>query len=434
LDFKALTKFQSVALIAIIVAAAVVGSAAYLLLSVPTQSGEPIRIGISGDLDMPGGKAAYQGALLAVEQINSQGGILGRKLTVVAEDNDGESGADISVSTNALTRLITVDKADYVVASQSTSGLVQQDICAEHKKIFFSAFSGNVEYTQRVADNYDKYKYFFRIFPSNTTTSAADLVSSVLAVRNYTGFNKVAYLVQDWPSLNQIASGLNQSLFKNGFKVVYGDKVQMTTTDFTSSLAAIENSGAEILVPIFANQASVSLVKEWNDRQSPFVIWGMVGNAEDIKFWNLTQGKCDYISFVGSPIVAGYPFTNMTLATREAYISRWGDVPSGVGSAAYDTVRFILPEAIKRAGTTETEAVVKALEVTDVETSLARHFMFTSSHDVMYQSGGDPSSFFFQWQNGKQVPAYPEKIMEEAGATFKFPPWPGPWGTRAEAP
>ena len=33
----------------------------------------------------------------------------------------------------------------------------------------------------------------------------------------------------------------------------------------------------------------------------------------------------------------------------------------------------------------------------------------------------------FQWQNGVQVPVYPTELMEEAGATYLFPPWPGPW-------
>ncbi len=68
---------------------------------------------------------------------------------------------------------------------------------------------------------------------------------------------------------------------------------------------------------------------------------------------------------LGLPIIAGYPFTNKTLATREAYIQRWGDIPDGYATAAYDAVRFILPDAIRRAGTTETQAVIKALEKTD---------------------------------------------------------------------
>jgi hypothetical protein len=38
-----------------------------------------------------------------------------------------------------------------------------------------------------------------------------------------------------------------------------------------------------------------------------------------------------------------------------------------------------------------------------------------------------PSVMGFQWQDGVQVPVDPEKIMEEAGATYTFPDWPGPW-------
>jgi len=33
----------------------------------------------------------------------------------------------------------------------------------------------------------------------------------------------------------------------------------------------------------------------------------------------------------------------------------------------------------------------------------------------------------FQWQNGTQVPVYPRAIIEEAEATYKYPPWEGVW-------
>jgi hypothetical protein len=33
----------------------------------------------------------------------------------------------------------------------------------------------------------------------------------------------------------------------------------------------------------------------------------------------------------------------------------------------------------------------------------------------------------FQWQNGMLVPVYPMELMEEAGATYIYPDWPGPW-------
>jgi hypothetical protein len=148
----------------------------------------------------------------------------------------------------------------------------------------------------------------------------------------------------------------------------------------------------------------------------------------------LTEGKCDTISSAGSSAVVGYPLTNKTMPTREAYIQRWGETPTETAVDAYDTLRFILADAIKRAGTTETEAVIRTLETTNTEISSARHFMFTSSHDVMVPSN-DPTweymvMCFFQWQNGTQVPVKPEAIMKEAGATYKYPPWHGPWDTK----
>ena len=379
---------------------------------------------------------------MAAEQVNAEGGVLGRNLTVVAEDDGSETPPlDIAVASNALTKLITVDKADYIVTSNPSNILVFQDIAAEHKKILFSVWASGTELNQRVSDNYDKYKYFFRTFAPNSTVASRLLVSSLITLKNYTGFTKVALLVQDAPQFRASASLLNSTLPQYGFDIVYSGAVLFSATDFTSQFAAIEASGAEILVPIIITQAGIFFVKEWDERQSPFVVWGINAMVQTSSSWNLTEGKCEYVSSNGLPVVAGYPWTNKSLPARAAFIQRWGEPPSDIAAAAYDTVRFILPDAIKRAGTTETEAVIKTLETTNVETSEARHFVFTSSHDATWNFA-DPNNpaaplneengmyMTFQWQNGAQVPVYPKKIMDEAGAAYKYPPWHGPWDNK----
>jgi branched-chain amino acid transport system substrate-binding protein len=434
LDSKGLTKLQSAALIAIIVVAAVAGSLAYILFSGPTQSTENIKIGVVGDLNMATGRSALRGATLAAEQINAEGGILGKNITIVAEDDSSATPPnDIAVALNALTKLITVDKADYIIDSAPGIAIItpSQDIAAEHKKILFSTIISNDNFTQRVLDNYDKYKYCFRVSPPNATTVSAGMLGSIITVGKYTGFTKVALLFEDSTGARQTLSGLNKTLPNHGFQIVYSNFF-LPTTDFTAYFAAVEASGAEILVPYINGPNAVPFIKEWYDRQSPFVVWGVLGGVKDI--WNLTDGKVDTASFASSAAVSGYALTNKTVPTREAYIQRWGEVPGIPEVGAYDLVRFILPDAIKRAGTTETEAVIKALESTNVETSSARHFVFTSSHDIMVGSDApnNPSEDYFlvmmfQWQNGTQVPMRPEQIMKEAGATYKFPLWKGPW-------
>jgi len=436
LDSSALAKTQTLALLVVIVVAAVVGGLAYVLLSEPVQSTGDIVIGVCGDLDME--KATWQGAVLAVEQLNAEGGILGRNLTVVAEDDDGVTPPyDIVVATNALTKLITVDKADFIVTSHALPSILTfQDICAEHKKILISTYASADNYTQRVLDNYDRYKYFFRTI-INETTQASYALEGILTLGNYTGFKKVGFIGADLPSIRATATALSQVLPDHGFEVVYNGIYPLGTTDFTSYFAAMEEAGAEIVHTIIGGSAGVPFVKEYYDRQSRFVTAGIISMAGDSIFWNLTEGKCEYVTFHGSVVSARYPFTSKTVPMSDAYVQRWGEPPIGRAVTAYDSVRFILADAIKKAGTTETGAVIKALESTDVETSTQRHFTFTSSHDVMASSAGSESQgeinethFLFQWQDGVQVPVYPKEIMDEAGATYKYPPWQGPWSQR----
>ena len=155
MDSRALIKIQSTALIAVIVVAIVGGTVAYVLWGGSAQPTQDIIIGVCSDSDTPAGRDIFQGALLAAEQTNAEGGILGRNVTIVSEDDDSLSGGDTFVATNALTRLLTVDKADYVIVGPGST-MVQQDVCSEHKTIHFSVWTPSVEHTQRVLDNYDK--------------------------------------------------------------------------------------------------------------------------------------------------------------------------------------------------------------------------------------------------------------------------------------
>jgi branched-chain amino acid transport system substrate-binding protein len=438
LDPRALTKIQSAALIAVIAVAAVAGSLAYMLWSGPAQSTETIKIGICADLDNAIGSGVWRAAILAAEQVNAEGGVLGRNFTIVAEDDDDEGPPDIAVISNAMTRLITVDKADFVITTigEPQTFSVHQEICAQQNKIMFGIRTGLDEFTQLVIDNYDKYKNFFKLFAPNSTATAATLLEDVVTVRNYSGFNKVAILAQDLAMGRTTMELLNSSLIARGFDIVYSNKVAPAVTDFTSYFAAIEASGAQILVPLTYTRANIPFVKEWHDRQSPFVVLGVLALSTDMNFWDLTEGKCEYISSYAPPVAFGYPLTSKTVPTRDAYLERWGTtIPAGQAAATYDGIRFILPDALKRAGTTETEAVIKTLETTNVETSLARHFVFTKSHDLMITAAGSNTSLeehfligLFQWQANKtMVPIVPEGLSREAGATYKYPPWPGPW-------
>ncbi len=417
-------------MVSIIVIAAVGGGVAYVILSGQEQHSETIKIGVLADLDAKGGRSIFQGVVLAAEQLNAEGGILGKQVEVMGEDTDISTGVDPAKVNSALIRLLTYHKVDFIIGVAG-SGFMVQDVIAEHKKIFFEIAENQDVYTQRVLDDYDSYKYFFRV-QVNETSIFQGMTDSLLHFREQTGFNKIGYIGEEalWKG---VMEGLDVVLPELDFDLVYKGALPLGMFDFSSYFAAAEAAGVEILLPLIALDGAIPFVKEYHDRQSPMVIYGGVLGAgvTSPEGWEITEGKCEYTSSGALPIVVGYPLTSKTLPDREAYISRWGVTPAM--PAAYDIARYILPDAVRRAGTLEVNAVIAALETTSIETSNAKNFVFTSSHDTMVgENPNDPEADYmlhidFQWIDGKQVPVYPKKIMEEAGVSYTFPDWPGPW-------
>ena len=362
---------------------------------------------------------------MAVEEINAEGGILGKQVELFGEDDDG--GLDPTITSTALNRLITVDNVDFIIGMGS---LTIQEIIAQHKKIFISTL-GVEEGEQQVLNDYEEYKYYFSA-SHNQTSFRVRMINSLINLKEATGFNKIGLigLDSDWDRAHFEA--LDSSLSEIGFEVVYKNFFPPDSIDFSSYFAAAEAAGVETLLGMIGVEY-IPFVKEYFDRQSPMLIFGgVIGGVSMPVTWGYTDGKCEDVCSAGPAIIAGYPLTRKTLATIQAFIDKGFEAP--FTALGYDIVRFILADAIERAGTIETEVVIKALEETSVETSNARNFVFTTSHALMMgKDANDPNEDYpivlgFQWQDGVQVPVDPRKIMEEAGATLTFPDWPGPWG------
>jgi branched-chain amino acid transport system substrate-binding protein len=408
------------------------------LTKTPTpQPKEPIIIGVCADLDQPSGTRIFQGAILAVEQINAAGGLLGCTLTVVAEDDDSATPPyDNAVAVNALNRLISVDKADYIM-SIGTYDLAYQDICSEQKKIHFSLYDPSDNLTQRISDNYDKYKYSFRgEYLANGTTMNIAHVQSLAMLKNITGFTKVGYLMYDSATVRgQTVSYFENELPKLGFQITYRALFSPTTMDFSSYFAQAEAAKTEMLFVIQTTVAkSAAVVNEWCNRQSPMLLCGDIGGAVDWDFWNLTSGNTEYVLTKNTGLTMNYPVTSKTAAVKDAYLARYGVPMLNMAAAGYDVVKFFLADAITRAGTTDTDAVIKALETINIDTVLTNDFKFTSNHDIYVDVAGMINLakttmlyIVIQWQNGVQVPILPDSLRAAAGATIKYPPWKGPW-------
>ncbi len=82
----------------------------------------------------------------------------------------------------------------------------------------------------------------------------------------------------------------------------------------------------------------------------------------------------------------------------------------------------MIKDAIERAGTLDTEALITAIEEADMITPGGRMRFDKTNHQAIY--GFDPKEALvgqaLQWQDGKRVTIWPPKI---ANGQFKLPPW-----------
>jgi len=177
-----------------------------------------------------------------------------------------------------------------------------------------------------------------------------------------------------------------------------------------------------------------AVVNEWHNRQSPMLLCGDMGGVSDWSFWNVTSGNSEFALCKNLGLTLNYSVTGQTGPAKEAFQDRWGVPIQGLSAAAYDVVKFLLADSITRAGSTDTDAVIKALETTRIDTVLANDFRFTSNHDIFVDTTGmmnlSQTTMLYivvQWQNGVQVPIFPDYLRKAAGATLKYPSWPGPW-------
>ena len=137
----------------------------------PAWGAKTIKIGVIGPMQFLQGKGHWNGASMAAEEINAQGGVkVGQqKMKIELVKADSNEFLNVMDATNAMELLMTRAKVDFVVGGfRSEAVLAMQDIAMDYKKIFLGAGAAHPEICARVGKDYDTYKYWFRITPMNS--------------------------------------------------------------------------------------------------------------------------------------------------------------------------------------------------------------------------------------------------------------------------
>jgi branched-chain amino acid transport system substrate-binding protein len=172
--------------------------------NIPAAAEKPIVIGAPLATAFLYGWDAERGIKLAVEEINAAGGVNvgGKKRPFqveVIDTRDLEAGVPVSEALLAVEKLILEKKADFIVGGpvRSEAALAAMDLLNKYKKV--SILTTGVltpAYHKKVEENYDKYKYCFRI-SSHVGVMANEFIIFFGDLKKGHGFNKVYIMVQD---------------------------------------------------------------------------------------------------------------------------------------------------------------------------------------------------------------------------------------------
>jgi branched-chain amino acid transport system substrate-binding protein len=395
-------------------------------------AGKPIVLGAPLATAFLYGWDAERAIKLAVEEINAAGGVkVGKEKrpfqVEVIDTRDLEPGVPTSDALLVVEKLILEKNADFIVGGpvRSEAALAAMDLLSKYKKV--SILSTGVltpAYHARVAKEYDKFKYCFRISGEVVWMVKGEFIPCLMGFKEKYGLNRLFIMIQDVAHA-RAGGGLVEKMSKERGWEVLGTEVYPTgTTDYSVGLMKAKKENAQVILIWMDMPETSILLKQWYDMKIPALPYGtIISAAEEPGFWKATEGKGEYA--MASVVNAGNApskATPWTMKFVEAYQKKWGLEPEGYGTSSSYMAVYTLKDAIERAGSLKSDAVIAALEKTDLMGVYGRIKFDPKSHQVIPSIDPNEGAVgtIFQWQAGKRVVVFPPKI---AMGEVKLPPW-----------
>jgi branched-chain amino acid transport system substrate-binding protein len=394
-------------------AAAATGLA--LVLATPGYAADTIKIGVIAEAQAVAGSSIPQAAQLAADEINAAGGVDGKKIEIVSYDNHSSAAESV----RAFQRAVNEDHVNAVIASYiSEVVLALEPWTGRLKTVMVTPGAASDVITQNIAKDYDNLKYTFHGYLTSTSIAdsvcapAKDLLVDQLHMKT------AVVMSEDAAWTTPLDAEYLKCLPEIGLKVLDHIRVSPDTTDFTPIFNKIEGEKPDVMITGISH-VGVQPTVQWKQQEVPIPMFGISSQATNSSFWNDTNGAVEGVLYqaVSGPGVAVTP---KTLPFVNAFKAKYGNFPSYCGYTAYDEV-YYLADAFKRAGSTDSDKLVDALEKTDYVGTIGR-IQFkgkdTSNPHALKVGPDTITGLMLQWQDGKQVNLWPSKV---ASGQLKFP-------------
>lgn len=378
---------------------------------------KPIRIGVPTAMQLQVGRDTQDAMKIAIDDINAKGGVLGRKLEMVVADETENPETGIS----AIKKLTADEKVDVLIGGY-TSGvtLAQLPHISAAKTIYLGVGAASPATNAKVKTDYDNYKYIFRVGPLNAAHQARQLTGLISGfVKGELGITKVAIVGENAKWVQDLIPLLKKGAIEAGADVRATEFFDAQTSDFSPLFSKIKDSGAQYLVVVLSHASSDIFAKQWYDARFPMPYGGIDVKSMDGDFCERIGGKS--VGEMAANFAVRAPLTPKTIPFFDEFRKRTGRSPVYTAFGANDAV-YIYAEAVKRANSTDPNAVIKELEKTSY-TGIPGTIEFDDTHDVKpgTPTYKGPALLFAQWREGcKREVIYPKELRT---AEFVYPAW-----------
>ncbi len=306
------------------------------------------------------GKDMENAIQIAVDEINAEGGILGKKVVTTT----GDAACDPQMATAAASKLVSSDVTAVVGGYCSGATLPTLSIYGD----------ANVPLVIPAANS-------TKLIPNNPGNAfmingtGAHQAQKATALFERLGAEKIAIVHQGDGYSEDLAKITNDVWEEDGHEVVAFEVVNKGEQDFSSLVTNVRSKSPDLLYWTAYYADGGMLIKQL--RQGGYEGEIVVGDGSNSpKLMEIAGNAAEGVYVTSNPLVEYLPAAKKFM---EDYKARFNNDPGPYSALSYDGL-YLLADAIERAGSTDKEAIIKALAETEGLEGLAGKVSFTEDN------------------------------------------------------
>ena len=396
---------------------AVVAAAALSWALAPALEGQapPIRIGAS--LSQTGAYAAIgqnqrRGYQLCVKHVNEKGGVLGRLVQLIVEDDQSKVPTAVAIYETLITR----NKVDAILGPYYAPIIeAVADVSEKHRMPMIGPGGAATSIHKKGR------RYVFMVFSPGEV-----YLEGLIEIAARRGLKTVALIYEDTPFPQGMVRGTLELARKHGLSVVFLEAYPARMTDFSGILTRVQAANPDVLAAGTYFDDAVAITRKLKELDVSPRMLGLTVGSDLPKFYELLGRTAEFVYGASQwapelvtlragglvPIARQYPGAREFV---ESYRKEFGAEPSYHSAAGYGSCQ-VLVEAIRRADSFDGEKIRDAVLAMDLHTVFGAFKVDKDGIQIAHKM------VMFQWQDGKKVIVWPQDLAP-GKPRFPTPPW-----------